>query len=61
MHTGFWWGNLGEGDLLKDPDVDGDNIKMDLQEVGRWHALHRCGSGYGQGHACCADQYFGRM
>jgi hypothetical protein len=21
--TGFWWGNLREGDHLKDPDVDG--------------------------------------
>jgi hypothetical protein len=22
MHTGFWWGNLTEGDHLKDPSVD---------------------------------------
>jgi hypothetical protein len=21
-HTGSWWGNLREGDHLKDPDVD---------------------------------------
>jgi hypothetical protein len=28
MHTGFWWGNLREGDHLEE-----DNIKMDLQEV----------------------------
>jgi hypothetical protein len=34
MYTGFWWGDLREGDSLGDPGVDGDNIKMDLQEVG---------------------------
>ena len=22
-HTGFWWGDLKEGDHLKDPGVDG--------------------------------------
>ena len=52
MYRGFWWGNLRERDHLEDPGVDGgDNIKMDLQEVGcggmdwidvaqdRWRAL----------------------
>jgi hypothetical protein len=23
MHTGFWWGDLREGDHLEDPGVDG--------------------------------------
>jgi hypothetical protein len=23
VHTGLWWGNLREGDRLKDPSVDG--------------------------------------
>jgi hypothetical protein len=23
MHTEFWWGNLREGDHLKDPGIDG--------------------------------------
>ena len=32
MYTGFWWGNLRETDHLGDPS--GDNIQMDLQEVG---------------------------
>jgi hypothetical protein len=30
--TGFWWGNLREGDHWGDPSVD--NIKMDLREMG---------------------------
>jgi hypothetical protein len=23
MHTGFWWGDLREGDHLKNPRIDG--------------------------------------
>jgi len=34
MYSGFWWGNLRERDHLKYLGIDGDNIKMDLQEVG---------------------------
>jgi hypothetical protein len=34
LHTGFWLGDLREGDQFGDPGVDGDNIKMDLQELG---------------------------
>ena len=34
MHTVFWWRNLRERDQLEDPGIDGDNNKMDLQEVG---------------------------
>jgi len=30
VHTGFWWGNLREGNRLEDQYADGDNIKMDL-------------------------------
>ena len=26
MHTGFWWGNLREGDHSEDPGVDGRMI-----------------------------------
>ena len=33
-YTGFWWGHLKEWGYLGNPGVNGDNIKMDLQEVG---------------------------
>jgi hypothetical protein len=32
--TEFWWENRRDRDHLVDPGVDGDNIKMGLQEVG---------------------------
>ena len=35
VHTGFWWGNLREGEHLEDLGADGeDNVKIGLQEVG---------------------------
>jgi hypothetical protein len=46
VHTGFWWGDLREGDHLGDPGVHGeDNIKIDVQEVGWRHGLDLAGSG----------------
>jgi hypothetical protein len=45
-HTGVWWGNLKEGKYLEHADVRWeDNIKIDLQEVGRGKGLDRSGLG----------------
>jgi alcohol dehydrogenase YqhD (iron-dependent ADH family) len=33
-NTEFWWENMKQRDRLEDLDVDEDNIKMDLKEVG---------------------------
>ena len=34
MCAGCWWGSLRERGNWGDQDVDGRNVKMDLQEVG---------------------------
>jgi hypothetical protein len=33
VNTGFWWGNLREGDLENSRHGWEDNIKIDLREV----------------------------
>ena len=49
MYIGFWWGNLRKRDNLEDPDIEGDNIKMDLHEVecgvSTGSSWHRTGAG----------------
>jgi hypothetical protein len=54
VHTGFWWGNLREGERFEDPGLRRkDNIKMDFREVEWGHVLYRFGSGYGQVEGSC--------
>ena len=35
MHTGFWWGNLREGDYLEDLDLNGRMILKWISRRGR--------------------------
>jgi hypothetical protein len=54
-HTGFWWGDLRDGDHLEDTGIDGeDNIKMGFQEVGwgTWTGSFVVMTGTGGGLLC---------
>jgi hypothetical protein len=47
-HTGFWWGNLREGNHLEDIGVDGRIIlKLIFKKLDGDLGLDLSGSGYG--------------
>jgi hypothetical protein len=39
MHTGFWWGDLREGDHVRDPGVDWRIILKWIFKWDVWHGL----------------------
>jgi hypothetical protein len=60
---GFWCRSLRKRDYWGDPDVEGDNIKLDLQEVGCgvWTGLCWLRIVTGGGHFECGNEPSGSI
>ena len=64
MRTGNYWGNVGEGDNMAEPDVDGRKIlKWILEKGNRGHGLDRSGLGQGKvtGSCECGNEPLGSI
>jgi len=44
VHTGFWWGSLGERDHLEDPGMDRRIITDSMEQSSSWEANSSSGS-----------------
>ena len=60
MHTGFWWGDLMEGDHIKCLSLDGRIIikgSYRLEDSEAWSGLIWLGTGMGVGTCECGNDF----